>query len=113
MRTISEDRAALRKNRPAGSHRHTLSKSKIHDGLAILDGEAIGKERDRLWRILRHCSEGTFKLVAGPCREIVGAQAKLPCVLLRIVALKMLAGMRGVGDNGNTTQIRNDVAQEF
>src|ERR1700752_4544015 len=104
MRAIGEERATPGKHRPAGNHRYVSRQTKVDDALAILNGEAISKQRDCLWGLLRHLREGVFQLFPGPCRIIISAYPKLLAVLLRIVAFKMFARVRGVCKNGDVTQ---------
>ena len=113
MRTIGKKRAASGKNRPTGNHWRAVTQAEIDDALAILDGKAIGKQQDRLGRVLGHRSEGFVELIAVACRELVDAQAELPSILPCIVALEMLAGMRGIGDEGDAAQPRNDFADQL
>ena len=52
------------------------ARREIDDALPVRDGKAIGKERDRLRRVCRHCSEGSGEFVTIPCREISDGQSQ-------------------------------------
>ena len=90
-----------------------MPQAEVDDALTVLNSKAVGKKRNGLRRITAHGGECAFKFFATARREIVGMQAKLASVLLCVIALKVLARMPRIGDDRDTPQIGNCIAQEF
>src|SRR5262249_31921609 len=113
VRPIAQERAASGKNWPSGDDRRAMAQGEIDDRLAILDSKAGGEQQDRLGWLLLHRREGFIEFVARARREVVDVQTESRCILFGVRALQMLAGMRGVGDEGNAAQPGNDLAEQF
>jgi hypothetical protein len=57
--------------------------------------------------------EGARELLLARCREIVERQAQALRGLLGIAKFDVLSGMFGIGNNGDPSQLRDDVPQDF
>jgi phage-related protein len=68
---------------------------KLDNALPVLQRETIGKQRNRLRRVLRHSREGRVEVFKRACREIRDTQAEPLRRFFGIGALEVLARMLG------------------
>ena len=85
----------------------------VNDPLSILNGKAVGKKRDRLWRAGVHSGECGGQLALGRGPKKLRCQTKFPGCLLRVGTLYLRTCVFGVGDDGNTLQTWNRIPQYF
>ena len=90
-----------------------MAQSEIDDAFAVLDSEAIGKERNGLWPICSHLGEGRREFAGRARRIIVNVHAEPAAGRFGIVALQVFTGMLGISDDRNAAQIGNEVAQQL
>src|SRR5262249_7897521 len=90
---VRAERAALREDGPAGDHRYATLHGEVQDGRTVLDGKAIGEDRERLWRVARHRIQGGNELLQATGRHVSDSQPQPSPRLFRERALEMRAWM--------------------
>src|ERR1700680_1919512 len=74
---------------PSRNHRCAMVHREIDDDFAVLNSEAVGEYRNRLWRLCRHRCKGARELVGGWSGKVLDGQAQPASHILGVSLLQM------------------------